>query len=208
MRRLFMTVAVAAMFATAAHAEMRDITKSGDWLAFRSEEHCGMRTIVGDVLTNTSGAIMVKFDRGQSQIYMHLFFEQWEFPTKENVNISVKIDGFYHHLVGQTYADDNPAENVNLIEIPIAPESTDIFLNQFALGKTIEVHFPADRDLGADWLASLNGSSLITHVFNKCVANMGGLSPVTGSTERAKEPYGPPAPPAMGGPGEAGIGHQ
>jgi len=203
-----MTVAVAAMFATAAHADMRDITKSGDWLAFRSENHCGMRTIVGDVLTNTSGAIMVKFDRGQSQIYMHLFFEPWDFIAKEDVNISVKIDDDFYHLVGQTFNDDNPQEGVNLIEIPIAPENTDAFLNQFALGKTIEVHFPAGSDLGADWLASLNGSSLITHVFGKCVAAMGGLSPVTGSTERAKEPYGPPAPPAMGGPAEAGIGHQ
>src|SRR5262245_61053472 len=172
MKRLFMTVAVAAMFATTAYANdasahMRDITKSGDWLAFRSENHCGMRTIVGDVNTNTSGAIMVKFDRGQSQIYMHLFFQQWEFIAKDDVNISVKIDDDFYHLIGQTYADDNPAENVNLIEIPIAPENTDAFLNQFDEGKTIEVHFPAGSDLGGDWMASLNGSSLITHVFGK-----------------------------------------
>jgi hypothetical protein len=160
----------------ASAAPAKDIATSGDWKAAVADD--GNACWMQSKFINER-AVYVVFRRGDSHLFVDLFKRSWHFPSGgTRVNASLDFDGAKLPVIGTGYSNigTNGAPS-NRVRVDLAQGYTNQLLKVLSESTQFTVSFPEGNEL--PWNVSTTGNRAAARAFAQCVAQLGGLAPVT-----------------------------
>jgi len=160
----------AALALMAGPTQAKDLLTSGAWTAFEHRDICGVQTKVANEVATAE--IMIKYDRGGSNLYVQLFKSDWQFRSGIDVRANLQFDTVPHWVSGRTIARGTVGNTNAFVEFQVDPSYTADFLELIADSANLNVFWPNGDE--PNWQSSMNGSRDVTRVFGQCIKNKGG----------------------------------
>lgn len=192
--------------ATAAHANIDSLAKSGYWEASQGTPSNGDGTTSCMLTTSIgNGMVVIAVNNADQRFSVGAYKKTWNIPTGTKMPLAFRIDGnpYFRSLDPQ---NPNVAlGNQNSIWMMIDPSSAPLLVHELTAGVTMQMYFSGTEQ---PWTVSLSGTTGVWPAFMNCVkltapAVIASLTPtqpfVPQGPAQSSQPFSPApsAPPAQ-----------
>jgi hypothetical protein len=159
-----LAILAAALFTSAAQAEVKTYSRAGAWEAFGGTSNNGQR-LCGVSTSGDGKYIGIKYYKGDSSLTIQLSNTTWKVTDGTKVAVTMKFDGQSPWRARATsyHMSDGDAA----LQFEIDEDQLDRWMAEFRQSYFLIIGFPNDKV--DDWRANLRGTSAIADSMAECL---------------------------------------
>ena len=156
-------LAITAVAASSAHAEVITTVRAGYWSAFGGTADGGAAMCGVSTIDSLGRVFLVKyFDKGP-MVIVQIFKQSWQIPAKTSISMRMSMDSYSPWSGNGTGAGER-------IELPIPGQAIAEFEKEFRRASTLRVTFGGGTE--PDMIESLAGSRAVDDELVRCVGKL------------------------------------